>query len=171
MRLAEFIVSNIEPILSEWEVFARGITPGAKMDALALRDHASDILLATVADMKSSQTATERSAKSRGAAHGGGAELNGASEMHAIDRLDPEAPGATEQAHVHLRHVGMAEAQLVARRAPDRDGFPLQVEPERRPVAVRELDAQTGAVCGRDRDCHRSGKSGHNLLRTPYRAR
>jgi signal transduction histidine kinase len=98
MRLAEFIVSNVEPILMEWEVFARGITPGAKMDALALRDHAPDILLATVQDMKSSQSATERSAKSRGhgrgkhdgdgaALSGVGTELNGASELHAIGRL------------------------------------------------------------------------------------
>jgi signal transduction histidine kinase len=98
MRLAEFIVSNIEPILMEWEVFARGMTPGAKMDALALRDHAQDILLATVQDMKSSQSAAERSAKSRGHAHRGGvpggdgaaasgAVLNGASDLHAIDRL------------------------------------------------------------------------------------
>jgi signal transduction histidine kinase len=96
MRLADFIVSNIEPILMEWEVFARGIAPGAKMDALALRDHAPDILLATVQDMRSSQTATERSAKSRGHGHhkhdGDGAALsgtglNGASELHAIGRL------------------------------------------------------------------------------------
>jgi len=98
MRLADFIVSNVEPILMEWEVFARSILPGAKMDALALRDHAADILLATVHDMKSSQTATERSAKSRGHNHnkhdgegaalsGVGAELNGASELHAIGRL------------------------------------------------------------------------------------
>src|SRR5688572_496306 len=87
MRLPDFILANVEPILAEWEVFARGITPGAKMNALALRDHAPDILLATVADMNSSQTATERSAKSRGAPRDGGAELNGASELHAIDRL------------------------------------------------------------------------------------
>jgi len=98
MRLAEFILSNIEPILMEWEVFARGITPGAKMDALALRDHAPDILLATVQDMNSSQSATERSAKSRGHGHqkhdgdgaahrGAGTGLNGASELHAIGRL------------------------------------------------------------------------------------
>jgi signal transduction histidine kinase len=101
MRLADFIVANVEPILMEWEVFARGITPGAKMDALALRDHAPDILLATVQDMNSSQSATERSAKARGHAHRGGgsgepggdgaalsaAQLNGASELHAIGRL------------------------------------------------------------------------------------
>jgi signal transduction histidine kinase len=104
MRLADFILSNVEPILMEWEVFARGITPGASMDALALRDHAPDILLATVEDMKSSQSAAERSAKARGfadRAQGGGASagpagegaalggatLNGASELHAIGRL------------------------------------------------------------------------------------
>jgi len=99
MRLADFIVSNIEPILMEWEVFARGTAPGAKMDALALRDHAPDILLATVQDMNSSQSAIERSAKSRGqhGYHGGAAAgdgvalnapgLNGASELHAVGRL------------------------------------------------------------------------------------
>src|SRR5688572_33278378 len=88
MRLPDFILANIEPVLAEWEVFARGIAPGAKMDALALRDHAPNILRATVQDMNSSQTAAERCAKSRGAADGGGgAGLNGASELHAIDRL------------------------------------------------------------------------------------
>jgi len=40
MRLADFIVSNIEPILMEWEAFARGITPGAMMDKPTLRDSA-----------------------------------------------------------------------------------------------------------------------------------
>jgi len=90
MRLAEFIISNLEAIVMEWEVFARGITPGAKMESLALRDHAPDILLATVQDMRSSQTASERSAKSKGqgSAAGDGAGLNGASEQHAIGRLD-----------------------------------------------------------------------------------
>jgi signal transduction histidine kinase len=98
MRLADFIVSNVESILMEWEVFARGIAPGAKMDALALRDHAPQILLATVRDMRSSQTVSERSAKSRGHDHhehggdgvasgGVGAELDSASELHAIGRL------------------------------------------------------------------------------------
>lgn len=69
---------------------------GTKMDSLALRDHAPDILLATVQDMKSSQSTTERSAKSRGQGHRGhdgdgaaviGASLNGASELHAVGRL------------------------------------------------------------------------------------
>jgi signal transduction histidine kinase len=89
MRLADFILANLEPILAEWEVFARTISAGAKMDSLALRDHADDILLATVRDMRSAQSDTEQSDKSRGHGRGGhdGGELNGASDLHAVGRL------------------------------------------------------------------------------------
>lgn len=87
MLLADFILANIEPILMDWEVFARSITPGAKMSALALRDHAEAILQATAEDMKSAQTAEQQSAKSKGHHRDAGAALNGASEIHAIGRL------------------------------------------------------------------------------------
>jgi len=89
MLLADFILSNIEPILMEWEAFARSIAPGAKMDELALRDHAEDILRATVDDMKSAQNAAERSTKSKGRRPDtvGSDALNGASELHAVGRL------------------------------------------------------------------------------------
>jgi signal transduction histidine kinase len=88
MRLADFIADNLDPILQEWDAFARTINSGEKMDALALRDHADEILLATIRDMRSSQSESERSAKSRGHAVGGDCtELNGASEQHAIGRL------------------------------------------------------------------------------------
>jgi len=71
----------------EWGAFARGITPGAKMDTLALRDHADAILLATVHDMQSSQSATQQVEKSRGQHRDDGAALNGASDLHAVGRL------------------------------------------------------------------------------------
>jgi hypothetical protein len=89
MRLPDFILANMEPILIEWETFARSIAPGSKMDDLALRDHADAILLATVEDMKSAQSAVERSAKSKGRSRDGegGVALNGASELHAVGRL------------------------------------------------------------------------------------
>jgi len=89
VRLVSFIVSNMESILMAWEVFARGTAPGAKMDSLALRDHAQDILLATVRDMQSSQSISQQSAKSKGFGQGGAdaAVLNGASEKHAAGRL------------------------------------------------------------------------------------
>lgn len=88
MRLADFILANMEPILMDWEIFARSIAPGAKMNALALRDHAKDILKATVDDMKTAQSDAERSAKSKGHRRDSiGSELNGASELHAVGRL------------------------------------------------------------------------------------
>ena len=87
MRLPDFILANIESILVEWEAFARSFAPGASMDALALRDHAGDILLATARDMCSAQSASERFAKSRGHHGHDGSALDGASELHAIERL------------------------------------------------------------------------------------
>jgi signal transduction histidine kinase len=89
MRLAQFIVAHTEFILAEWDAFAQTILPAAKMDSLALRDHAADILLATVRDMESVQSAAQRSDKSRGYCSGSieSTRLNGASEEHAIGRL------------------------------------------------------------------------------------
>ena len=66
MRLAEFILSNVEPILNGWEIFARSIGAGQHLDQLALRDHAGQILQATARDMISPQTVVERAQKSKG---------------------------------------------------------------------------------------------------------
>jgi signal transduction histidine kinase len=89
MRLADFIESALEPILLEWDSFAHGIAAGERMDALALRDHAGEILLAVVQDMRSAQTLTERSEKSKGhrQPREGGVALNLASNVHALNRL------------------------------------------------------------------------------------
>lgn len=89
MRLADFILSNVEPILAEWEVFARSIGAGEYLDQVALRDHGEQILRATARDMKTTQTPLERDRKSKGETHHGqGSDaLDGASDMHALDRL------------------------------------------------------------------------------------
>jgi signal transduction histidine kinase len=89
MRLSDFILANVEPILANWEVFARTAVAGVKMDQLALRDHAEDILLATVRDMTSAQTATEQADKSTGHGASGIAStrLDGASEIHGVGRV------------------------------------------------------------------------------------
>ena len=89
MRLADFILSNIEPVLAEWEIFARSISVGEHLDQLALRDHAAQILQATARDMQSTQTRAQRERKSRGQRHTGedSDALDGASDLHAIDRL------------------------------------------------------------------------------------
>lgn len=89
MRLADFILENMDPILAEWERFARSLAPGAAMDVVALRDHAEDILRVTAKDMVSAQTSREQTRKSKG--HGGGGEesdrLDEASHAHAIGRV------------------------------------------------------------------------------------
>ena len=66
MRLADFILANVEPILKEWEAFARSLAPGAKMKVLALRDDAEAVLRACVRDMRSNQTLTQQASKSKG---------------------------------------------------------------------------------------------------------
>jgi signal transduction histidine kinase len=67
MRLAKFITGNLEEILAEWEAFAASLlAPGQVMTSLALRDHASQILLAIAEDIESSQTDLEQAYKSKG---------------------------------------------------------------------------------------------------------
>src|SRR5687768_13310963 len=94
MRLPDFILANIEPILMEWEVFARSIWPGAvgagsKIDPAELRDDAEAILRATAADMGSDQTAAQQAEKSKGEnrEEKDGGRINRASEKHGAGRV------------------------------------------------------------------------------------
>jgi signal transduction histidine kinase len=67
MRLAQFITEDIEPILVEWEAFARSLfIEGQKMTSLALRDHATQILQAIALDIEESQTELAQAYKSKG---------------------------------------------------------------------------------------------------------
>ncbi len=65
MRLAKFIKQNIEPILVEWEAFARTIPPAGAMSVHDLRHHAKDVLLAIGRDMESAQSEVQREEKSK----------------------------------------------------------------------------------------------------------
>jgi hypothetical protein len=52
MRLADFILRDMESILVEWEAFAATLFPAAaSMTSLALRDHAKRILEAVAIDL------------------------------------------------------------------------------------------------------------------------
>ena len=90
MRLADFILANIEPILKEWEAFARSLLPGESMTIVALRDDAGSILLATARDMQNRQSLQQQESKSKGV---GGADtvasdrLDGASDSHGVERV------------------------------------------------------------------------------------
>jgi signal transduction histidine kinase len=96
MRLSEFILRSIEPILVDWESMARTMIPPAEtLSTAALRDHAAEILIAIAHDMATSQSEAERKSKSEG-----------------LGRAAPPTDPASR--HGALRHeVGFTLVQLV----------------------------------------------------------
>jgi signal transduction histidine kinase len=90
MRLADFIIANREPILAEWETFARTCGPASgTMDVAALRDHAGEMLTVIAADLKTHQSGTEQAEKSKGNAPLDGAPgSRTAAEEHGAGRAD-----------------------------------------------------------------------------------
>jgi signal transduction histidine kinase len=83
-RLAAFIRANTEPILTEWETFARGLPGGETMDMAALRDHAKEMLRVIAEDLDSPQSKREQSDKSRGLS-----DARGVGESRAGDQSSP----------------------------------------------------------------------------------
>jgi len=84
-KLSDFIRANIEPILEEWDEFAKSIPSAGQMNSMELRDHAKGMLNDIANDLDRPQTSQERSAKSKGrgpasqnetqAGHHGGARM------------------------------------------------------------------------------------------------
>jgi hypothetical protein len=67
MHLAEFILTNIEPLSREWEEFAKSCTPAAiGMTRSTLLDDVTQILQAIANDMEQPQDPAEQKAKGRG---------------------------------------------------------------------------------------------------------
>jgi len=87
MRLADFIERNTEAILEKWESFARTLLPAAAgLDVATLRDHAAQILQTVVLDLRTTQSRSERVAKSRGEATRPLQTPETAAETHAVLR-------------------------------------------------------------------------------------
>jgi signal transduction histidine kinase len=87
LELAEFIDKERLTIVAEWESFARTLLPAADgLNALALRDHADEILTAIIRDMKSRQTTTEQAEKSKG--RGQAHQLGEMGGIHATLRIE-----------------------------------------------------------------------------------
>lgn len=87
MRLPRFIVANSEPILAEFEEFARThTTAGETMDILSLRDHAAAILKAIALDLEQPQSAGDQRRKSEGDAPPEEEAGPTAAERHGVDR-------------------------------------------------------------------------------------
>lgn len=85
MRLALFILQHKEPILREWEDFARTLQPAASgMNVAALRDHPGHILDTIIAQLGQVESEQETFDKSRG--HGVDRNEKSYAEIHAMDR-------------------------------------------------------------------------------------
>jgi signal transduction histidine kinase len=85
MRLADFILANIEPIVERWTHFARTMdTPGKPLDTAALRDHSEQMLRAIAADLRTTQSLQQQLDKSQGQ---GPSIPDTAAHSHAMARL------------------------------------------------------------------------------------
>ena len=87
MRLADFILRDMESILAQWEAFAATLKPAAaSMESLGLRDHAEQILQAVAKDLRNSQTREAQREKSLGLAQQLTDATETAAQAHALLR-------------------------------------------------------------------------------------
>lgn len=85
MKLSTFLITNIEPILREWESFARTIqTDCTPLDSTGLRDHAEQMVRVIAEDLLNHQSLLEQREKSQGLAV---TKHDTAAQTHAITRL------------------------------------------------------------------------------------
>jgi signal transduction histidine kinase len=87
MRLAHFILRDMESILVEWEAFASTLLPAAAdMTGLALRNHAKQILQAVAKDLSTPQSKQAQMDKSWGRAPRSVEASETAAQTHAVLR-------------------------------------------------------------------------------------
>lgn len=86
-RLAVFIRTNTEPILAEWETFARSLPQGSYLNIEALRDHAAEMLGVIADDLETAQSAHEQELKSQGGADAAQREST-AAQQHGAGRAE-----------------------------------------------------------------------------------
>lgn len=86
--ISTFIRENSEPILQEWENFARGLPMGVTMDVAALRDHAKAMLAVIARDLEAPQTPRQADDKAKGEAVIDHRLAPTAASEHGLDRAD-----------------------------------------------------------------------------------
>jgi signal transduction histidine kinase len=168
MRLPDFILENLEPILQAWEDFARTIeTPGEELDSVGLRDHAEQMLRAIVSDLRTKQTRQEQIAKAQGQAPADDQET--AAETHAMTRL--MAGFTIDQMVSEYRALRTSVVSQWMRKI--KDGTPINVDDMTRfHEAIDQALAESIASYSRAVEASRNmflGILGHDL-RTPLGA-
>jgi signal transduction histidine kinase len=88
MRMSEFLLENIEPILAEWEEFARTIPDKPHRSRLQLLDHAREMLVVIAHDMEMEQSSLEQQDKSRGHRVRAPLAPDSPAQTHGGDRLE-----------------------------------------------------------------------------------
>ena len=112
MKLSNFIASNLEIILMEWEDFAGSLAPLEDATKVELRDHAAAVLRVIAKDLDTPQTEHESIAKSHGKAVS--SENNTAAELHAEERVAAGFSG--EQVMAEYRALRSSVLRLWAKR-------------------------------------------------------
>lgn len=113
MSLSAFILSNLEPILKEWEEFAASLAPLEDATRLQLRDHAAAVLRVIAHDLDTPQEEYQSIAKSKGLAKTVGVDT--AAETHAEERVAAGFSG--EQVMAEYRALRSSVLRLWARSA------------------------------------------------------
>ena len=89
MRLADFIKTNRDLILADWEAFAKTCAPAsASMGIAALSDHAAEMLMVIARDLQTPQGDLEQSEKSKGLAPPPVSTERTAAEKHGTGRAE-----------------------------------------------------------------------------------
>ncbi|SAL84929.1 histidine kinase [Caballeronia arvi] len=100
MRLADFILRDMEPIAAHWEAFASTLLPAAEhMESLALREQVEQILRGVASDLCTSQTREAQREKSMGRGSG---------------LIDPTEETAAQKHGVLRARSGFSVSQLAA---------------------------------------------------------
>ncbi|WP_168793044.1 sensor histidine kinase [Paraburkholderia aromaticivorans] len=87
MRLADFILNDMETILAEWESFAETLLPAAEnLGSPALRDHAQQILKSVAKDLATHQSREAGIKKSTGQSSTPAGAPETAAQTHAVLR-------------------------------------------------------------------------------------
>ena len=111
MRLADFILANREPILAEWEAFARTCAPASgTMNIAALRDHANEMLTVIAGDLATPQNRFAQSEKSKGHARAPHLAATSAAAEHGAGRA--ESGFTVEQMVAEYRALRASVIQL-----------------------------------------------------------
>ncbi|MDQ6620972.1 MAG: HAMP domain-containing histidine kinase [Pseudomonadota bacterium] len=87
MRLAQFILQNVEPILIQWEAFAKALPPGLGMSSKELRNDAERMLRFVAADMETPQSLEQQARKAQGHGPDSPEGVNTAAHDHGLQRL------------------------------------------------------------------------------------